>query len=102
MLTGEPISAQRALDLGLANEVVPLDRLMETALDFADRIAVNAPLAVQASKRIAMGIAEGRIASDEDFWEANKRETRLVFTSEDSREGPRAFAEKRQPVWQAR
>ena len=102
LLTGEPISAQRALDLGLANEVVPLGKLLDTALDFAESIAVNAPLAVQASKRIAMGIAEGRIASDEDFWEANKRETRLVITSEDSREGPRAFAEKRQPVWQAR
>lgn len=102
LLTGEPISAQRALDLGLANEVVPLDRLMDTALDYAERIAVNAPLAVQASKRIAMGIAEGRIASDADFWAANLRETRLVFTSEDSREGPRAFAEKRAPVWQAR
>ena len=102
LLTGEPISAQRALDLGLANEVVPLDRLMDTALDFAERIAVNAPLAVQASKRIAMGIAEGQIAGDAEFWEANKRETRVVFTSADSREGPRAFAEKRQPVWQAR
>ena len=102
LLTGEPISAQRALDLGLANEVVPLDRLMDTALDYAERIAVNAPLAVQASKRIAMGIAEGRIAGDDDYWEANKRETRTVFTSEDSREGPRAFADKRAPVWQAR
>lgn len=102
LLTGEPISAQRALDLGLANAVVPLDKLMDTALDFADRIAVNAPLAVQASKRIAMGIAEGQIAGDAEFWEANKRETRVVFTSADSREGPRAFAEKRQPVWQAR
>ncbi|KTE38080.1 MULTISPECIES: crotonase/enoyl-CoA hydratase family protein [unclassified Sphingopyxis] len=102
LLTGEPISAQRALDLGLANEVVPLGRLMDTALDYAERIAVNAPLAVQASKRIAMGITEGRIASDDDYWEANKRETRTVFASEDSREGPRAFAEKRPPVWQAR
>jgi len=102
LLTGEPISAQRALDLGLSNEVVPLDRLMDTALDYAERIAVNAPLAVQASKRIAMGIAEGRIAGDDDYWEANKRETRTVFTSEDSREGPRAFADKRAPVWQAR
>jgi len=49
-----------------------------------------------------MGIAEGRIAGDDDYWEANKRETRTVFTSEDSREGPRAFADKRAPVWQAR
>lgn len=102
LLTGEPISAQRALELGLANRVVPFDQLMETALDMAGRIAVNAPLAVQASKRIAMGIADGRIASDDAFWEANRRETRIVFQSEDSREGPRAFAEKRQPVWQAR
>lgn len=102
LLTGEPIPAQRALELGFANRVVPLDALMDTAIDFAERIAANAPLAVQASKRIAMGIAERRIASDDEHWEANRRETRMVFTSEDSREGPRAFAEKRQPVWKAR
>ena len=102
LLTGEPITAQRALDLGFVNRVVSQSDLMDAAIDFAGRIAINAPLAVQASKRIAKGIAEGRIATDDAFWEANRQETRLVFTSADSREGPRAFAEKREPVWQAR
>jgi crotonobetainyl-CoA hydratase len=102
LLTGEPFSAQRALELGFANRVVPLDKLMETAIDLANRIAVNAPLSVQASKRIAMGISEGAIASDASFWEANNREGRVVMQSQDAKEGPLAFAQKRQPVWQAK
>lgn len=101
LLTGEPFTAQRALELGFANRVVPLADLMDTALDLAKRIAVNAPLSVQASKRIARGIAEGAIASDDAFWEANKREGKVVMRSEDAREGPLAFAQKRAPVWKA-
>jgi crotonobetainyl-CoA hydratase len=101
LLTGEPFSAQRALELGFANRVVPLDELMETAIDLANRISVNAPLSVQASKRIAMGISGGAIASDAAFWEANNREGRVVMQSQDAKEGPLAFAQKRQPVWQA-
>lgn len=102
LLTGEPFSAQRAHELGFANRVVPLEKLMETAIDLANRIAVNAPLSVQASKRIAMGIADGTIASDAAYWEANNREGRIVMQSEDAKEGPLAFAQKRQPVWQAK
>ncbi|RDV06299.1 enoyl-CoA hydratase [Sphingorhabdus pulchriflava] len=102
LLTGEPFSAQRAFELGFANRVVPLDKLMETAIDLANRIAVNAPLSVQASKRIAMGIAEGAIANDAAYWEANNREGRVVMQSQDAKEGPLAFAQKRQPVWQAK
>jgi crotonobetainyl-CoA hydratase len=102
LLTGEPFSAQRAHELGFANRVVPLDKLMETAIDLANRISVNAPLSVQASKRIAMGISEGAIASDAAFWEANNREGRVVMQSQDAKEGPLAFAQKRQPVWQAK
>lgn len=102
LLTGEPFSAQRALELGFANRVVPLEKLMETAIDLADRISANAPLSVQASKRIAMGISEGAIASDAAFWEANNREGRVVMQSQDAKEGPLAFAQKRQPVWQAK
>ena len=101
LLTGEPFTAQRALELGFANRVVPLDRLMETALDLAARIEVNAPLSVQASKRLARGIAEGAIASDDDFWVANRREGTVVMRSQDAREGPLAFAQKRAPSWQA-
>lgn len=102
LLTGEPFSAQRALELGFANRVVPLADLIETAIDLANRIAVNAPLSVQASKRIAMGIADGGIANDAAFWEANNREGRAVMQSQDAKEGPLAFAQKRQPVWQAK
>jgi crotonobetainyl-CoA hydratase len=102
LLTGEPFTAQRALELGFVNRVVPLDQLMDAALDLARRIAVNAPLSVQATKKIALGIADGRIASDDAFWESNMREGTVVMRSEDAREGPRAFAEKRAPVWQAR
>lgn len=102
LLTGEPFSAQRAQELGFANRVVPLEKLMETAIDLANRIAVNAPLSVQASKRIAMGIDDGTIASDAAYWEANNREGRIVMQSQDAKEGPLAFAQKRQPVWQAK
>jgi len=99
LLTGEPFSSQQAPELGFANRVVPLSDLMATSLDLADRIAKNAPLSVQASKRLAMGIHQGKIASDDAFWEANKREARLVMRSQDAREGPLAFAQKRTPTW---
>lgn len=102
LLVGEPFSAQRALELGFVNRVVPLEQLMETALELAEKIAANAPLSVQGSKRIARGIHEGRIDSDEAFWEANRREAKVVMTSEDAREGPLAFAQKRAPVWKAK
>ncbi|MEJ7935938.1 crotonase/enoyl-CoA hydratase family protein [Sphingobium sp. AN558] len=100
LLTGDSFTAARALELGFANHVVPLADLMPTALKMARKIAANAPLAVQASKRIAKAIVEGKIASDADFWAANKREGSIVMRSADAREGPRAFAEKRRPSWQ--
>lgn len=102
ILTGDPISAQRALSLGLINAVAPADGLIDAALQLAERITVNAPLSVQASKRMAIGLAEGKVAREEAAWAQNRTETRTVFTSEDSREGPRAFAEKRTPAWKAR
>ncbi|AVA14647.1 crotonase/enoyl-CoA hydratase family protein [Sphingopyxis sp. MG] len=102
LLTGDSFSAQRAFELGFANRVVPSAELMKTVMTMARKIAANAPLSVQASKRIANGIAEGTIASERDFWAANKREGAIVMTSADAREGPRAFAEKRAPAWQGR
>ncbi|MEC3909516.1 crotonase/enoyl-CoA hydratase family protein [Sphingobium sp. CR2-8] len=102
LLTGDTISAARAVELGLANRVVPLDELMPATMKMARAIAANAPLAVQATKRIAKGIVEGKIASDAAFWAANKQEGSIVMRSADAREGPRAFAEKRLPIWQGK
>jgi crotonobetainyl-CoA hydratase len=102
LLTGDSIDAARALDLGLVNAVVPHERLLEAALDLANRIAANAPLSVQASKRIARGIRDGRIEAEEAYWDMCRVEGAIVIGSEDAREGPRAFAEKRAPVWKAR
>ncbi|KAB2857339.1 MAG: enoyl-CoA hydratase, partial [Sphingopyxis terrae] len=74
MLTGDPIPAARAAQFGLVNHVVPLAELMPTALALADKIAANAPLSVQASKRVALGIQDGRIAADAPYWEHNTLE----------------------------
>lgn len=102
ILTGDPIDAGRALALGLVNAVVPREQLVDEAFRLAARIAANAPLSVQASKRMAAGIADGRVAREEAAWAQNRVETRLVMASEDAREGPKAFAEKRAPMWKAR
>ena len=102
LLTGDPITADEAKALGLVNQVVPLASLLDAAFALAERITVNAPLSVQATKRIALGIEDGHLPGDDPLWERNARETRAVFTSEDAREGPKAFAEKRAPVWKAR
>lgn len=102
LLTGEPISADRALELHLINRVVPADKLMDEALELAGVIAANAPLAVQASKRVALGISEGARPGEEEKWKISDTEMIGVMTSEDAAEGPRAFAEKRAPQWKAR
>lgn len=102
ILTGQPLSATRALELGLINRVVPQSELLDAALALADQVCANAPLAVQTSKRIARGIVDGVVASEIDDWERSTRETRQLIQSEDSREGMLAFAEKRQPRWQGR
>ena len=102
LLTGEPVSADRALDLHLVNRVVPADSLLDEALELAAVIAANAPLAVQGTKRVALGITDGARPSEAFRWTVNDTEMITVMTSEDAAEGPRAFAEKRAPVWRAR
>jgi crotonobetainyl-CoA hydratase len=102
LLTGDPLSASDALEWGLVNQVVKDGSVLDAALALAARITVNAPLSVQASKRIAYGVDDGVITADEPGWERTVREMRSLIRSEDAREGPLAFAEKREPVWKAR
>jgi crotonobetainyl-CoA hydratase len=102
LFTGEPMSAADALKWGLINQVVPDGTELDAALALAERITVNAPLAVQASKRVAYGADDGLIPDDEQGWVRSTREFTTLMKSEDAKEGPLAFAEKRQPVWKAR
>ena len=102
ILTGEPMSSADALKWGLINQVVPDGTAVDAALALAERITVNAPLAVWASKRVAMGVDEGVITGDEPGWTRTMREIGTLIRSEDAKEGPLAFAEKRPPVWTAR
>ncbi|ORV94894.1 enoyl-CoA hydratase [Mycobacterium interjectum] len=102
LMTGEPITAADALEWGLINRVVGQGEVLDAALALAARVTVNAPLSVQASKRIAYGVDDGVIVGDEPGWERTVREMRSLIRSEDAKEGPLAFAEKREPVWQAR
>jgi crotonobetainyl-CoA hydratase len=102
ILTGEPIDAETALRWGLVNAVVPAEQVLPEALALAHRIAANAPLAVQASKRVARGITGGAIPDEADAWAASNDEIAALMSSEDAIEGPTAFAEKRTPQWKGR
>lgn len=102
LLTGDPMSADEAFRWGLVNRVVPLGKAREAALELAERIACNAPLAVQATKRLAHKLTEGEPYGEPALWEANQREIGKLWKSADAAEGPRAFAERREPVWTGR
>jgi enoyl-CoA hydratase len=99
LLTAEQFPARRALELGLLNEIVAEDELQAKALDWARRIAVNAPLSVQATKE---SVLRGLRENMRDAYKIESELSRRVFSSEDAKEGPRAFAEKRPPRWQGK
>lgn len=100
LFTGESISAQRALELNLINSVVPAGEALAQALDLASRICANSSTAVQASKRLAHGATHGTWSGEEVLWQMSRTENDQVRSSPDGQEGPRAFAEKRPPIWQ--
>jgi enoyl-CoA hydratase len=99
LLTAERFPAARALELGLINEIVPRDELLERAREWAARINANAPLAVQATKESVM---RGLALDLEGAYQVEQEMSVRVFSSEDAKEGPKAFAEKRPPKWQGR
>jgi enoyl-CoA hydratase len=136
LLCADLIPAQRALEMGLLNAVVPKEQLLDTAREYAQRMIANAPLAVQATKQSALqglyfdedvtkqlravvrGLREAaangadpeRIAEIlEQFgkelrtpFEKESTLSSAIFQTEDAKEGPAAFAQKRPPVWQAK
>jgi enoyl-CoA hydratase len=99
LLTGAPITAERAYEVGLVNRVVPADSLLAEAVAMAQVICENAPLSVRAAKQLV------EISTEVGQTQAVRHANAIyesVYRSEDAREGPRAFAERREPVWTGR
>jgi enoyl-CoA hydratase len=99
IMTGDPISAERAGELGLVNEVCAPGQALERARVLADRIVANAPLAVRESRRIALETVD---APDEEGWRRSGEGMMQLASTDDFAEGPRAFIEKRAPEWKGR
>ena len=99
ILTGQPLSAERAFTLGLINRLVEPGKAEESAFELASRICLAAPLAVWASRKIVLAAA---YENDETLIKMTNNEFGKVLQSEDTKEGLTAFIEKRPPVWQGR
>ncbi|HEY5173885.1 MAG TPA: crotonase/enoyl-CoA hydratase family protein [Acidimicrobiia bacterium] len=97
-MTGDPVDAQRALQLGLVNRVVPSTRVVDEAIALAERIGENSPIAVRNSRRLVREAAE---LSEDEGWKRTIELMMPVFESGDAVEGATAFAEKRPPVWRS-
>ena len=99
ILTGKPITAQRAYEIGLVNRLAEPDKLMEVAVELAADILDGAPLSVKSGRETVMLATEmGRSAALRAARAAHEH----TYTSEDAQEGPRSFAEKRRPQWRGR
>jgi enoyl-CoA hydratase len=98
-LTGDPITADRAAHFGFVNELVEPGDALSAALALADRISVNAPIAVQQTRKVVLA---GHDHSEHEVWEITLAAQRVAMSTEDFQEGPRAFIEKREPRWTGR
>lgn len=99
LLTGDPISAERAAEVGLVNRLTEEGGALEGALALAETITANGPLAVAATKEIARSSADWTL---EEGWAKQVDIAQPVFSSADAVEGATAFAEKRAPIWKGR
>lgn len=96
-ITGEPITAEVAMESGMLSSLTEPGGALDAAIEWAERIAENAPLAVAASKALIRAAGQGH---DEDtLWKMQEPLSKKVFSSNDAKEGPKAFAEKRAPNW---
>ena len=95
-MTGDPISAMRAAELGLVNRVVPQAEVLETALALAERIGANSPIAVRLSRKL---IKESAELTEAEGWALTGKYAVEVFAHGDAIEGSTAFAQKRAPNW---
>ena len=95
-ITADPITAEEAFQYGLVSRLAEPGAAVAGAMELAERVARNAPLAVAASKQL---VALTQSVTEEEFWEAQKGFFGPVFGSNDAKEGPQAFAEKRSPEW---
>ena len=98
-LTGDPIEAERALEIGLVDRLAEPGQAVEAAIELARIIAKNGPLALIATKEV---LQQQRDWTQEEFWQRQGEITGPVFGSQDAREGATAFSEKREPRWQGR
>ncbi len=98
LYTGEPVTAERALQMGMVHEVVPNEKLDSAAITWAERVAANAPLSLRTMKKsMRRSMSAAYDAWHDDILEMG----RIVRASKDAKEGIRAFLEKRKPVWRA-
>ncbi len=97
-MTGDPISATRAFEVGLVNRLVPVDRVLDEAIALAERIGENSPIAVRLSRALTKEAAE---LNEAEGWQRNGKYAMEVFAAGDAIEGSMAFAEKRKPNWKS-